>query len=185
MEELVKGESPYHFIEIMGCPGGCITGGGQPRSADPEVRLKRLKGLYLEDEGKLLRKSHENQYIASLYKEFLQYPGSHKAHELLHTHYVRRGEYNQFTKERFVLTKKPVEKLKPSVNTMQPRSSDVSTRYRKIREQQETERIFALEAENQRVKNELQESQEMVEILKGVVSEYAFKRNSKLNLPLK
>jgi NADH-quinone oxidoreductase subunit G/NADP-reducing hydrogenase subunit HndD len=68
MDQIKAGNSPYHFIEVMGCPGGCITGGGQPRSADPEVRIKRLNGLYQEDEGKLLRKSHENPYIAAIYE---------------------------------------------------------------------------------------------------------------------
>ena len=59
MRAVAAGTSPYHFIEVMGCPGGCITGGGQPRSKDPEVRLKG-SGLYSEDESKVLRKSHEN-----------------------------------------------------------------------------------------------------------------------------
>lgn len=95
MEEVADGTSPYHFIEVMGCPGGCITGGGQPRSKDPEVRLKRLKGLYSEDESKVLRKSHENPYVTSLYEEFLEYPNSHVSHSLLHTHYVKRGIYNE------------------------------------------------------------------------------------------
>ncbi len=91
MEQIKDGKSPYHFIEVMGCPGGCITGGGQPRSSDPKVREKRLKGMYSEDESKSLRKSHDNPYIASIYKEFLKTPGSHKSHELLHTHYVKRS----------------------------------------------------------------------------------------------
>ena len=63
MKAVEKGESPYHFIEVMGCPGGCIMGGGQPRSDDPDVREKRLQNLYLEDECKELRKSHENPYV--------------------------------------------------------------------------------------------------------------------------
>ncbi|MDD4327639.1 MAG: NADH-dependent [FeFe] hydrogenase, group A6 [Eubacteriales bacterium] len=90
MEQIRDGKSPYHFIEVMGCPGGCITGGGQPRSSDPRVRVKRLKGMYDEDEKKTLRKSHENPYIATIYKDFLKTPGSHRSHELLHTHYVKR-----------------------------------------------------------------------------------------------
>lgn len=97
MEQIAAGKSPYHFIEVMGCPGGCITGGGQPRSTDMEISEKRQKGLYNEDESKTLRKSHENPYIAALYEEFLEYPNSHKSHELLHTHYVKRGEYNELT----------------------------------------------------------------------------------------
>lgn len=90
MEEIRLGKSQYHFIEVMGCPGGCITGGGQPRSTDSKVREKRLKGMYSEDESKELRKSHENPYVTSLYKEFLEHPGSHVSHEYLHTHYVKR-----------------------------------------------------------------------------------------------
>ena len=66
MEQVAQGTSPYHFIEVMGCPGGCIMGGGQPRSNDPQVREKRLSGLYSEDESKVLRKSHENPFIKSL-----------------------------------------------------------------------------------------------------------------------
>jgi len=74
MEQVKNGESPYHFIEVMGCPGGCITGGGQPRSSDPEVRMKRLKGIYREDEGKVLRKSHNNPFITKIYEEYLGHP---------------------------------------------------------------------------------------------------------------
>ena len=92
MEQVAKGESPYHFIEVMGCPGGCITGGGQPRSKDPDVRKKRQAGLYTEDEQKALRKSHENPFITKLYAEFLGEANGHTAHELLHTHYVARGD---------------------------------------------------------------------------------------------
>jgi len=97
MEQVRKGESPYHFIEVMGCPGVCITGGGQPRSSDPDVRLKRLKGLYNEDEGKTLRKSHNNPYITKIYEEYLGSACGHKSHELLHTHCVKRGLFNELT----------------------------------------------------------------------------------------
>ena len=97
MEQIENGESPYHFIEIMGCPGGCIMGGGQPRSKDPEVRVKRLSGLYTEDESKTLRKSHENPYVQKLYADYLGKPGGHLSHELLHTNYVRRGEFNELS----------------------------------------------------------------------------------------
>ncbi|NLP43355.1 MAG: ferredoxin, partial [Peptococcaceae bacterium] len=96
LEEVAKGESPYHFIEVMGCPGGCISGGGQPRPTTPEIRQKRLQAIYKEDEGKELRKSHENEYIIKIYKEFLKKPNSHKAHDLLHTHYTKRGKFNQY-----------------------------------------------------------------------------------------
>ncbi len=99
MEQVKNGESPYHFIEVMGCPGGCITGGGQPRSNDPEVRIKRLKGIYREDEEKELRKSHNNPYITKIYEEYLGHPCGHKSHELLHTHYVKRGIFNELTED--------------------------------------------------------------------------------------
>ena len=97
--DMVKaGEKNYTFIEVMGCPGGCVNGGGQP-IVSPEERVKkdpkvlRAKALYNEDAGKALRKSHENPSIQKLYAEFLGEPNSHKAHELLHTHYKARPKY--------------------------------------------------------------------------------------------
>jgi len=93
MSEVAEGKSPYHFIEVMGCPGGCINGGGQPRPKDPDYRRKRMEALYREDEGKPVRKSHENPDIIQLYEEFLGSPNGHLSHELLHTHYVPRGVY--------------------------------------------------------------------------------------------
>ena len=96
MESVAKGESEYHFIEVMGCPGGCISGGGQPRPTNNEIRLKRMKAIYREDEGKPLRKSHENPFVTKLYEEYLGKPLGHKSHELLHTHYTRRGVYNEY-----------------------------------------------------------------------------------------
>ena len=90
MDEISKGESQYHFIEVMGCPGGCISGGGQPRMTNDEVRKKRIQAIYAEDEGKTLRKSHENPYISSIYAEYLKKPLGHKSHELLHTTYTMR-----------------------------------------------------------------------------------------------
>jgi len=96
MEQIAKGESPYHFIEVMGCPGGCISGGGQPRPTNDDVRKKRLEAIYQEDEGKKLRKSHENPYIIKLYEEYLKEPLGHKSHELLHTHYTKRGIFNEY-----------------------------------------------------------------------------------------
>ncbi|MCL6591477.1 MAG: [FeFe] hydrogenase, group A [Firmicutes bacterium] len=95
MSQVAKGESPYHFIEVMGCPGGCISGGGQPRPVNNEIRRKRLEAIYREDEGKELRKSHQNPFVEKLYKEFLGEPLGHKSHELLHTHYTKRGVYNE------------------------------------------------------------------------------------------
>ena len=90
MEKIKSGEE-YHFVELMACPGGCLGGGGQPIPTNDEVREQRLKAIYEIDRNKELRKSHENPYIKKLYDEYLGEPGSHKAHELLHTHYIPRG----------------------------------------------------------------------------------------------
>ena len=95
MKQIAEGKSPYHFIEVMGCPGGCITGGGQPRTANvAEARKMRLQHLYEEDENKPLRKSHENPHLMAFYKEWGE-PCGHESHEYLHTHYVPRGNYNE------------------------------------------------------------------------------------------
>jgi NADP-reducing hydrogenase subunit HndD len=92
--KLVKaGKAPYHFVEIMACPGGCIGGGGQPIPTNIKIREKRMKAIYSEDENMVLRKSHENPEVVAIYKEFLDKPNSHKSHELLHTHYVERDNY--------------------------------------------------------------------------------------------
>jgi iron-only hydrogenase group A len=91
LEQIENGTSPYTFIEVMTCPGGCLGGGGQPIPTDEEIRLKRAESIYLEDKHKPLRKSHENPEIQYLYQHFLQKPLSEQAHHLLHTHYVERG----------------------------------------------------------------------------------------------
>jgi len=106
MQQIKDGTSPYHFIEVMGCPGGCITGGGQPRpKGDITVtRQKRMEAIYGEDERKTLRKSHENPALLAFYKEWGD-PGCHASHEYLHTHYVKRGKYNELTDENFVVNK--------------------------------------------------------------------------------
>jgi NADP-reducing hydrogenase subunit HndD len=93
MKQVRKGESHYHFVEIMACPGGCLGGGGQPIPTSMEIRKKRMKAIYSEDEHMVLRKSHENPDVIAIYKEFLGKPNSHVAHELLHTHYVERESY--------------------------------------------------------------------------------------------
>lgn len=93
MKAVRNGEATYHFIEIMACPGGCIGGGGQPIPTNQEIRMKRVEAIYSEDESMAIRKSHENPEIIAIYKEFLGKPNSHKAHELLHTHYVERETY--------------------------------------------------------------------------------------------
>jgi NADP-reducing hydrogenase subunit HndD len=93
MEAIKKGEANYHFVEVMGCPGGCIGGGGQPIPTTPEIRKKRAEAIYREDEGMEIRKSHENPEVAQIYKEFLGEPLGHKSHELLHTHYTKRKRH--------------------------------------------------------------------------------------------
>jgi iron only hydrogenase large subunit-like protein len=93
MEMIVSGNCPYHFIEIMACPGGCIGGGGQPIPTNAEIRQKRIEAIYAEDEGMPLRKSHENPDLIRVYKEYLGEPNGHKSHRLLHTRYNKRNRY--------------------------------------------------------------------------------------------
>ena len=95
MEEVASGKADYHFIEVMGCPGGCVTGGGQPRTMIQNAWEKRARGLYREDDKKNLRKSLDNPYVQALYSEYLGAPLGHRSHELLHTTYVPRGKYNE------------------------------------------------------------------------------------------
>lgn len=91
LEDVKAGKSEFHAIEIMACPSGCIGGGGQPfHHGDVSVIKARQKAVYREDEGKTLRKSHQNPYIVKLYEEFLGEPCGHKSHELLHTHYYNK-----------------------------------------------------------------------------------------------
>ena len=90
IERIKAGESDYHFVEIMACPGGCIGGGGQPRLTSDEVRKARIEAIYREDEGKEIRKSHENPEIKQIYEEFLKAPLGEKSHHLLHTEYEAR-----------------------------------------------------------------------------------------------
>jgi NADH-quinone oxidoreductase subunit G/NADP-reducing hydrogenase subunit HndD len=99
MREVAAGTSPYHFIEVMGCPGGCINGGGQPRPAVEDYRYLRTQALYREDEGKPLRKSHENPDLTELYEVYLGSIGGHRAHHLLHTTYTARGLYNELLED--------------------------------------------------------------------------------------
>lgn len=98
LKEIKDGKSNYHFIEIMCCPNGCISGGGQPRPTTEEVRKKRMEAIYREDESKELRKSHENPFITKIYKDYLEKPLGHKSHDLLHTIYVKRGKFNEYIK---------------------------------------------------------------------------------------
>jgi NADH-quinone oxidoreductase subunit G/NADP-reducing hydrogenase subunit HndD len=91
-EQVKAGTSPYTFIEIMCCPGGCIGGGGQPYGTTKEVRQKRMDAIYQVDESMTIRKSHKNPDILALYKDYLEKPNSQKAHHLLHTHYHSRNK---------------------------------------------------------------------------------------------
>ncbi len=90
IDAMRSGAKQYHFIEVMTCPGGCIGGGGQPRFTTDDVRLARIAAIYREDEGKQLRKSHDNPQVASLYEEFLGQPSGERSHQLLHTRYTAR-----------------------------------------------------------------------------------------------
>ncbi|MGE0002908.1 MAG: NADH-dependent [FeFe] hydrogenase, group A6 [Candidatus Izemoplasmatales bacterium] len=89
-EQIKAGTSPYAFIEVMTCPGGCIGGGGQPYGTTTEVRQKRLEAIYKVDGKMVIRKSHENPAITKLYEEYLIEPLGHLSHEYLHTHYHQR-----------------------------------------------------------------------------------------------
>ncbi len=96
LEKVKNGEADYHFIEIMGCPGGCVNGGGQPQQPATvrnftDIKALRAKVLYDLDASRPIRKSHENPVIKELYANYLGEPGGHKAHELLHTTYVKRS----------------------------------------------------------------------------------------------
>jgi NADH-quinone oxidoreductase subunit G len=88
-------ETPYHFIEVMACRGGCVGGGGQPYGATDEIRAQRAAGIYRDDEKSEFRCSHENPMIQKLYKDFLGAPLGHKSHELLHTGYRPRQKYKR------------------------------------------------------------------------------------------
>ncbi len=98
-EKIKNGEADYQFVEIMCCPGGCVNGGGQPildtyTRREVDYKTLRAKALYAEDEAKTVRKSHENPVVKEIYANYLGQPGSHKAHEILHTKYVKRKKYN-------------------------------------------------------------------------------------------
>ena len=98
LNDIKAGKANYHFIEIMACPGGCVTGGGQPivdsfTRSEVDVKKLRAKALYTEDQNLPVRKSHKNPAIQKLYEDFLGEPCGHKSHELLHTHYTPRVNY--------------------------------------------------------------------------------------------
>ena len=96
LDSVKRGEKKYHFIEIMGCPGGCINGGGQPVVSAAtrnfvDLKALRAKSLYEKDQGMTLRKAHDNPVLKKIYEEFLGHPGSELAHKMLHTDFVRRN----------------------------------------------------------------------------------------------
>jgi len=93
LDDIRDGKSPFQFIEVMACPGGCVNGGGQPLPSTPEKRRQRTESIYQIDRESPRRCSHRNESVQKLYAEFLGEPNGHKAHELLHTHYVVRDEY--------------------------------------------------------------------------------------------
>ena len=104
LDDIRAGKSPYHFIEIMGCPGGCINGGGQPfvkplfkKKEKPDIldtyKAKRASVLYKRDDKELTRQSHHNKQVQDLYDGYLGAPNGHRAHELLHTHYAARERF--------------------------------------------------------------------------------------------
>ena len=104
LDQIKEGKSPYAFIEIIGCPGGCVNGGGQPfvkpvflpneeNNILDTYREKRANALYSEDERQVLRQSHNNSQIKKLYDEYLGKPNSQKAHELLHITYNSREKF--------------------------------------------------------------------------------------------
>jgi len=98
LDKVKAGEAEYHFIEIMACPGGCVCGGGQPIQPssvrnDLNLMAERAKALYQEDQKLTYRRSHQNPRVQKMYEEYFEKPGGHKAHKLLHTHYVARENY--------------------------------------------------------------------------------------------
>jgi NADP-reducing hydrogenase subunit HndD len=96
LRDVQDGKVDVHFIEVMACPGGCVNGGGQPYQPasvrmTTDLRAVRAAVLYNDDKNSDIRKSHENSAVKKLYDEYFGEPNSHKAHEILHTHYVKRG----------------------------------------------------------------------------------------------
>jgi NADH-quinone oxidoreductase subunit G len=94
MEEVKEGKSPYHLIEVMACPGGCVGGGGQPVGFDIALRHLRGETLYKEDKSLPVRRSHENPAIIEIYRDYLKEPLGEKSHHLLHTGYEERALFS-------------------------------------------------------------------------------------------
>ena len=100
MDQIKAGTAPWTFVEIMCCPGGCVNGGGQPIQPASvrnvfDIKAMRAKALYDQDAGMTLRKSHESPFVKALYEEYMGEFGSHKAHDILHTHYVARDKFKK------------------------------------------------------------------------------------------
>ncbi|WP_276797562.1 iron hydrogenase small subunit [Cloacibacillus porcorum] len=151
-----------------------MVGGGQPRSTDGEIREKRRGALLWEDEHKKLRKSHENPAVMAIYGEFLGEPNGPLSHKLLHTSYVKRGKYNEFTDETAVI-EIPVDSRKVSVDSRE-RQNTMGARLKAspaIQPSGDSERAMALVSENTRLKNELKDSKETIEILRNIVADYS------------
>ena len=89
------GEPPYHFIEVMACPGGCVGGGGQIRGVTDKVRQERAEGLVADDRGRTLRRSHQNKEVMQMYKDLGCKPMEKEAHHLFHTSYTPRKQYKR------------------------------------------------------------------------------------------
>ncbi len=153
MDQIAEGSSPYLFIEIMGCPGGCITGGGQPRSQDPEVQQKRMNALYQEDESKVVRESHKNPSIEAIYRDFLVEPCGEMSHHLLHTHYIAR---TSVLPEDVKAKIKPQEQDKPFVEQKQMQDQAPSS---------------SLVQEIQQLQNQIKEMKESEEIYKQIIAD--------------
>jgi NADP-reducing hydrogenase subunit HndD len=103
LDSIKAGEAQYDFVEIMACPGGCVNGGGQPIQPSSvrswtDLRSERAKAIYEEDQSLTIRKSHENPIVQEMYARYFGEPGSHKAHKVLHTHYIARENYTAGTK---------------------------------------------------------------------------------------
>ena len=165
LQQIEKGASPYHFIEVMGCPGGCITGGGQPRSDDPDIRRKRQQALYTEDEQKAIRQSHENPSINAIYAEFLGEPNGEISHHLLHTTYKKRGTIKALPEEKKASRQVPIRKHIGHLLHGQKKSM-------RVKDDLASVKTNAMEEENAKLRNELDDMKETVQIYKQVIEDY-------------
>ncbi len=156
--ERVGAGAAYHFVEVMGCPGGCVMGGGQPRSDDPMVREKRMGALRTRDENSDVREAHKNPSIQKLYEEFLGEPGGEVARKILHTRYVKRGIIGD------ALSVSEADIVAPHVLGATPDKQMSSG------EGNESVRLRALERENDKLKEELRELKESAAIFKRITS---------------